>query len=559
MMTRGRHTFRHSVVMCVLVSWLTGRPASADILLESHRIERPADADRILAPLRDELVRAGVKVQPVHVVEAAAGQLPLPGTFSGAFGAAYPADANGQVDLGTKEIFRGDYEGGLAILDAVLQGARSNSDLVVADASATAWLTKAYAAIAFAHLRSRRLEAATEAIAEQIRSFPEHPIGRSLGPEVASLADSVRKALDSEPRGTLRISVSQPDVRVFVNERARGTQRWSQSLLPGVYRVLLVSGGVSRRYSARVTSGGNAELQIDWDADARFHATPSWIGFAWPRDEDDKTAAAVERYARREQRHDIYVASLAEQGQRRFVTGAVFDKRTGMLRRDNVIELGRDDGACARALAQHLLRGLASPCLIGSLPGAALRDRGDVAGREEAAGRSDPFAVSGVVAGLGALSVFGGITVLTARQDPPGGQPSPTYFSGPGVGLLVAGAAAIGTAVYLTSRSSQEAPWRMAMRRSRAPLFVAAGTALGAFAAGGYLLHINGEPTCAREGECYFRYRSAPLGWALIASGAVAAGLGLYWQLSTPGDSRSPTVVVAPTGDGAVAGLAGRF
>jgi len=106
--------------MCVLASWLLGLPASADILVESYRDDRPADADRILGPTQAEFDKAGVKVHPVDVISSAGEQLPLSGCSVSALGSSDSADPVGQVELGTKQVFRGDYDAGLTTLEGVL-------------------------------------------------------------------------------------------------------------------------------------------------------------------------------------------------------------------------------------------------------------------------------------------------------------------------------------------------------------------------------------------------------------------------------------------------------
>jgi len=541
--------------MCVLASWLLGLPASADILIESYRGERPADADRILGPLRDELDKAGVKVHPVDVIADAGEQLPLSGTADPALGPSFPADPAGQVELGTKQVFRGDYEAGLATLEAVLKGAQQNPAPVVADTSSVTWLTKAYAAVAFAHLRTNHLDAATKAVAEQILSFPDNPIGRIVGPDVAKLSDAVRKTLDDSPHGTLRILMSHPDVQIFVDESTRGSGKALLKLASGTYRLLLVRFGVARRYLVAVAPDRMTDLAIDWDADAAFSATPQWIGFRWARSDTDKTEAAVARYAHGAPRHDIFVVSIVHRNARRFIAGEIFEKQTGALVRHKAIELGRDDDRCGRALAQYLLKGDLSPCLVDG-PGEA----GQAA--EVAHMHHDPYLLPGIVAGAGAMAVIGGTALLASKRDPSTPSASPSYLSWPGVGLIADGGLAIGAAAYLATRVSRNPEDANAtLRHSRAPSYAAAGTAAAAFAVGGYLLHLNGKGTCGHDepGACYYRYHSAAYGWAMIGAGIAAAGFAVYWQLSAPGDLQSPSVSLTPTDTGAMASIGGVF
>jgi hypothetical protein len=472
---------------CVLASCLPSLTAAADVLIESHPDQRPADADAALAPFRAELEAAGVKVRAPDIVTAAGDQLPLPGVSDPTLDRGYVLELSAQVALGTKQVFRGEYATGLATLEGVITRARANPGLVVADASSPGWLTKAYAAIAFAHIRSQRLAAATEAITEQIRSFPEDPIGRIVGPEVATRADEVRKALDAAPHGTLKITVSEPDVQIFIDERARGAGSVLRRAVPGTYRLLLVRPGMSRRYAVRVLPDKTTELQIDWAIDAAFTVTSNSVGLTGSRRHEERTQAAVARYARGARQHDVLVASIVERSGRRLLSGAIFEKKTGVLLRHKAVVLGAGDDACARSLAQHLLTGNSSPCLL----------------------------------------------------DPPTGAPP---------------------RITLSAQEPRERPPAEAHRRSRVPLYAAAGTAAAAFIVGGYLFHIDGSGTCGRPlQDCPYRYASAGSAWAFVGAGVAAAGFGLYWQLRSPRDGQRAAVSLNPTSDGALASVQGSF
>jgi hypothetical protein len=416
-------------------------------------------------------------------------------------------------------------------------------------------MTKAYAAVAFARLRTNHLDTATEAIAEQIRSFPGNPIGRIVGPEVATIADAVRKKLEGSPHGTLQIRVSQPDVQIVLDEYLRGRGAVRLTLASGAYRLLLVRSGVARRYSVAVGHDRTTDLQIDWDADAAFNATPPWIGFRWATGQEDRTEAAAARYAHGARRHDVFVVTMFQRGGRRFLAGEIFEKHTGALVRHKAIELGRDDDRCGRALAQYLLTGDRSPCLV-DVPGETAPSA------EASRTHRDPYLLPGIIAGAGAMSVIGGTALLASNRDPSTPSGGPSYVNGPGVGFIVVGGVAIGAAAYLAMRASGNPEAADAtLRHSRAPVYAATGTAIAAFTVGGYLLHLDGKGTCGLDppGSCYYRYHSAPYGWTLIGAGIAAAGFGVYWQLSAPDDSQAATVGLTPTATGAMASIGGSF
>ncbi|HEU4732248.1 MAG TPA: hypothetical protein VFT22_30345 [Kofleriaceae bacterium] len=540
-------------MICVLACTSPSLRASADILIESYREERPVDADRVLAPLRDELARVGVKARVADVIAEAGDQLPLPGVAAPALGAAYPAEPSGQVELGVRQVFHADYDVGLATLAAVIDAAQHNPARVVADPTAPGWLTKAYAAIAFAHLRSHHPDLAAQAIVEQIHGFPDHPIGRTVGPEIATLAETMRSKLDASPHGILRITTSRPEIQAFLDEHARGSNSVIPNLPVGRYRVLLMRAGVSRRYSVDIAPDRITDLRVDWEADTAFQVTPEWVGFTWPRGQPDETDAAAARYARATRQHDLFVAHIVQRGPRRFLAGKIFEKQTGVLLRHKAVDLGKDDGSCVRALAQYLWNGEQSACLV-DVPGES--DAPEKRGRAA----RDPYLLPGLVAGAGAAAALGGVAVLASTRDPADG--GPRYVSGPGIALVAGGALAIGVAGYLAHRASggSEAETQT-LRRSRAPVYASAVAAAAAFIVGGYLLHLDGNGTCGVDGPtgCAYRYRTAPYGGALIGAGVAAAGFGIYWYVSAPADSRGPAVTLTVTGSGGVAGIGGIF
>ena len=558
------------IAVCVLVGCLSSSAAFGDVAVESYRGRRPADAERVLAPLRDELDRAGVKVRATDVVAAVGGLLPLPGVSDPAPRPSYAADLRDQAEAGAKQVFHGNYDEGVATLERVLAGVRDNPAAVVVDDDAPTWLTKTYATLAFGEIRRRDMNAATAAIAEQFRSFPELPIARLVGPEVAALSDAVRKTLETTPRGRLRVVVSQTDVQVFVNERVRGQGRAFLDLVPGTYRVLLVRQGVTRRRTVVVVAGHDTDVPVDWDADAAFSATPTWIGFVWPQG-SDKSEPAMSRYARASTQHDVVTIGIASAGGRRFVVGKIFEKTTGVLLRHKVVELGiveqgHADDVCERALARYLVTGTPAICLRDPLGTDLPPVHDDVVRDQGPRTASDPYLLSGITFGAGAVAAVGGFALLIDRYAPRSSQdPSARKVSSAATALMVGGGLAIGTAVYLASRVSHRTEdWGHELRRSRAPIYAAAGTAIAAFAAGGYLLHINGEGTCGLSGadSCKYNYATASHGWALLGAGAAAVGFGVYWHLGAPADGQiqlNPIVSAGTTESRAVVSLGGSF
>jgi hypothetical protein len=198
----------------------------------------------------------------------------------------------------------------------------------------------------------------------------------------------------------LRVVVSQADVQVFVNERVRGQGRAFLDLVPGTYRVLLVRQGVTRRRTVVVVAGHDTDVPVDWDADAAFSATPTWIGFVWPQG-SDKSEPAMSRYARASTQHDVVTIGIVNAGARRFVVGKIFEKTTGVLLRHKVVELGiveqgRDDDVCERELARYLVTGTPAMCLRDPLGTDLPPVHDDVVGDKGTRTPSDPYLLSGI-------------------------------------------------------------------------------------------------------------------------------------------------------------------
>lgn len=551
------------VATCVLVAAVSRSTASADVLIESYRDRRPADADRVLAPLRDELSKVGVAVRPADII-AAGDALPLSGVADPARGSHYSRGLSDQVELGASQVFHGNYSGGVASLEAILRAARDNPALIVGDETTRVWLTRAYATIAFAKLRQRDLDAATAAIAEQYRSFPEYPIGRLVGPEVASFADAVRKTLDAGPRGKLQVVVSSRDAQVFVDEVPRGRGAVLLSVPPGSYRVLVMRQGVSRRWAVSIAADRSTKLEVDLAVDSMFTPAAAWVGFAWPDGMADQTLIAVSRYARASRQHDIFAVSIVDLDSRRLLVGRMFEKGTGALLRSKAIELGaeqvaKDDRSCERALAQYLIKGDLSGCLL-DVPA---DEDAKVPGTASVRPSGDRYLLPGLVAGAGTMAMIGGLAWLVDKDVPPADQARTQHVvSAPAVGLMVGGGLALGAAAYLATRGSEHAGDDLtALRGSLAPVYAAAGTATAAFVAGGYLLGINGKGTCGHEGSdaCRYNYATAKYGWSLLGIGTVASVFGIYWYIGARSDSAAPLVTLAATEQDAFVGLSGRF
>jgi hypothetical protein len=252
------------------------------------------------------------------------------------------------------------------------------------------------------------------------------------------------------------------------------------------------------------------------------------------------------------------VVSVLLRSYGRFLVGEIFEKSTGAVVRKKAIAIdsagpSSESETCQRALAQYLLKGDVSSCLL-DVPAETTEAPRVVHGER------DTYLAPGITGGAGIAAVIAGVTLLTTLPDPANG-PTPKYQAVPGISFVVGGGLAIGVAAYLATRSSRELEdWRAAVRRSRAPMYAAAATAVASFVAGGYLVHLNGRPTCGLIlAHCRYAYHTRWPGWGLIGTGVAATGLGVYWQLGMPRERPSSSVGMIPTGSGVLASFQGRF
>jgi hypothetical protein len=181
-------------------------------------------------------------------------------------------------------------------------------------------------------------------------------------PSFQKQLDEVRTALQAGPKRKLQVTAGGRPVRVFVEGRQVGQAPATLSLPPGRYRVngavgeVHVSGGV-----ADLTQE-DATVALDFGVAERFRpdAGPGLAVEASGRPKAIVTAGASLKLDR------ILAASIETQGDVRFLGGALYDVRRGMLLREAKLRLvGQTppSGGLA-ALATFLLTGEGSALVI---------------------------------------------------------------------------------------------------------------------------------------------------------------------------------------------------
>jgi len=181
-------------------------------------------------------------------------------------------------------------------------------------------------------------------------------------PSFQKQLDEVRAAHKAAPKRKLVVSAGGRPARVFVEGREAGQAPATLSLPPGRYRV---SGAVGE---VRVTGGvvdltqEDGTVALDFGVAERFRpdAGPGLAAEGAGRSKAIVTAGAALKLDR------ILAASIETQGDVRFLGGALYDVRRGMLLREGKLRLAGQTpppGGLA-ALAAFLLTGEASSLVI---------------------------------------------------------------------------------------------------------------------------------------------------------------------------------------------------
>lgn len=486
--------------------------APAKLLFEERRPGRDAraheSAEAALGELRRHLAAREVLVDPRAIAAGSDELLPLPGRWDLGLSAEELIE---RLDAGVRTYLRGQFQLAEAELEAALELAHRNPELVVSDPASRQWMTQALASLALARMRLGDRRGAREAMAEQVRSFPEAPITLDeVGPRGEQLYLEARRALEAEPRGSLTVDVSEADARVYLNENGRGRGgAFTADLPPGRYRVLVTVGQESRLYRVVVHGREQARLSIDWALDSAFSASPEWIGlYASPGASPGASRRRARRQlARRLAFSDAIVVGAAQLGGAPLVWGAVYERGSGR-------ELRRGAIRPASAAPRREPTALAIP------PPPALARFAEflAAGRHAA-----EFAAPDELARLDAIDeLIDGARAAPRRN----GAPAGSVFDG-----------ALGAA-WLR--------WTLA------------GAGAVALAGGSYLAFAARRGECV---ECPPVARSSTWAIALVGSGAMSLGLAtlLSFEARRSASARSAALGLHPLGRGGLATLGWQF
>jgi hypothetical protein len=323
------------------------------IVLESYTGERPADANRVLSPILDELATRGFSGGDT-LARTYDAQVSRPAqTPTG-----LPADFAAQVDRGFKAWVDGRFDEAIKTLGPLVEAAHGNTGAFMRDQTLRQPLLKALIALALSQQRTGDPGATRATFTEILRAFPDTQLSRaSYGNDAVELFEQVRREALASGKGKLTVKIADDSSVVFVDEAYRAVGSTSADLVPGEYRVCVMRDKQPTR-SHRVVVHANSEttLAVDPALDQAVH-TNGWTGlsFASEADRDAHEASYAASVARAIGASAVAVVGIEEVNGRQSIVGSLVSLETGREIRRASVALDPDPSTeRLRALARFL-------------------------------------------------------------------------------------------------------------------------------------------------------------------------------------------------------------
>jgi len=430
---------------------LAAAPARADsrniIVLESYDRRQPKDAERLLAPLLDELGGLGYIVG-ADLASRISAAMSLPGET----GERNVAAAIRAVDAGWSSWLNGDFKAAIDTLTGAVDILHENPATFASAPEHRELMMRALVGVALGLQRLEHGDRAQTAMAELIRSFPDQELDRAeFGPEAYALYRRVAAELREQRPGSLRVAVDDDGAAVFINERFAGTGEVVQTrLAPGRYRVYVRRGRTGGRlHIVDVAAGVDRVVSIDTALDAALRSAPHFIGLRFngaderARLESGKATAI----AREVGASGVIVVSIRQFEGRRSIVGSLLSLDSGKPQRSAAIavEPTLPTESVVRSLARFLAGEDPAPGLIVAAPRPDLVATGP---RESRFG-----AWPWIAAGVGVAAIAAGAVLFDLDgpifDDQDRHTPDEYRTRNAGIGLTVGGVVAIGAGVTM--------------------------------------------------------------------------------------------------------------
>jgi len=251
------------------------------IVLEVYTGERPADADRAIAPIIDQLVSRNFRAGYIAVGRPFEDQVSRP-----AIAAGLPKSFIEQVEKGFKAWVGGNFQEAINILEPLVQAADANAGAfaLARDQSLAEALKKALLALALSREEIGDHPGALERIDQLVRSFPDEKVSRAdYGAKAFAMWDAERKRIGAA-NAKLTVKLSDMQGGVYVNQRAAGLGTdVDVNLAAGEYHVLvkLSTQQLSRSHRVAMRANEPATVNIFGAFDIAVRTTQQWTGLAF--------------------------------------------------------------------------------------------------------------------------------------------------------------------------------------------------------------------------------------------------------------------------------------
>jgi hypothetical protein len=533
-----------TAAMTVATNVVASAPASAGVVAVGYEVALPDEATEPLRELAAELDAQGMAARGPSIATALGASEPLSAITDSKLTA---SDIFQQIASGYRLWLRGEFSTAEAQLSAAMRTIGRNPGLVVSDAAFRDSITRALVGLALSRKRLKNQAGATEAMTELIRTLPEQPVTTALfGPEAEKFYQEVRRKLDTVDRGKLIVDVNRSNAQIFINEqgRAKGAT-FTSDMLPGEYRIMVQVSGESRRYVVNIKGNAESRLSLDWEASQYVRSTGDGLMVKLPDGQLGNGETVTRRFLHAAGINSGVFGMLLVDGNG--IVGSVVGADTPRVMRSARIVFGPGATARAQRLAKYLATGQmgegveplkASPNKTPTEPLAnkpadkPVAKPADKPVDKPVAKPADKPADNPVADKPAGLS-----TKTVAERDAEFGDEDTTAVAEPStdaprVRKSAYGWAALGTGVL----------------------------AVGGIATGGYLLSLDGKPTCDQGiAQCPDLYDTkTPAYAALAGGGALAVVTGILTYAWASSGSRT-NVAMAPTRGGFMAAVGWQF
>jgi hypothetical protein len=412
-----------TVVWIVVVSFIAlaapasranAQQANATIVFEWFEARKPERADVVMGMLRQELDKLGFVASPPEVKRRLGNQLALPASEPPPADASAPSAARTRGRSTVKKTQPPNPRSSGAVLlkeltnvherwiaakesfdtlePALLKAVRNafaSPALIVADQAIRNKLQSVLLDLALidgklAHpqiedgdteeVRNQKIllarqyqKFAEDWMAEWIRTYGSEGITQKKhGPDADELYTRVREERDKLGRGTLSITVDDPNVLLYVNETIRSLRHPITDLSPGVYRGLMMgTNDDARLFRLEVLPNQTTRLAVDWSVSSSLVISEWSIAFIPTSSMPPDPAVLGTKLARVTGSSGVLLIGMEMKEKAWVATASLYNVTSGQTIRSGYTALGAEDTQKRlAALALFLAKGTHDPDVV---------------------------------------------------------------------------------------------------------------------------------------------------------------------------------------------------